>query len=183
MNEPVKNCPSCGDEFQAWVERCPDCDVPLAIGGGGKRASEDTRPELPPAGQLECVLIGGPWQTRGLAERLSEEGIACRVDAHPPETGIGTDGGVAAARFGQAGRGIHLGVYVLAADQLRATEISATFQAEAMPEVDGQEVPEPGTELDACPGCGEPLAEDATGCAECGLEFPELEADGGDPVR
>lgn len=176
MNEPVKNCPSCGDEFQTWVERCPDCDVPLTIGGGESTAAAAV--DLPPASQLECVLVGGPWQTRGLAERLSEEGIACRVDAHPPDTDIDTDGGAAAARFGQAGRGINLGVYVQQADRERATDLSAVFQAEGMPELDGHETPEPGTELDACPGCGEPLAADATGCAECGLEFPEIEAEG-----
>ncbi|MCP3986575.1 MAG: hypothetical protein GY723_19500 [bacterium] len=172
MNEPVKNCPSCGDEFQAWVERCPDCNVPLTIGGENTDAG-DTTPEFPPAHQLEKVLVGGPWQTRSLAERLSERGVPCRVDAYPPEAQIdsGADGG----SFGQAGHGIDLGVYVKAADLERATEISAELQAEGMPGLDGHEAPEPGTELDACPGCGEPLAADAPGCGECGLEFPEVE--------
>ncbi|MCP5057647.1 MAG: hypothetical protein GY937_13125 [bacterium] len=171
MNEPVKNCPSCGDEFQAWVERCPDCHVPLAVGGGDGAGAENLPPEFPPASQLEKVLVGGPWQTRSLADRLAEAGIACRVDSYPPESDLDTGGG---GSFGQAGRGIDMGVYVRAADHERALEIAEAFQTEGLPELDDHDTPEPGTELDACPGCGETLAPEATGCGECGLEFPEV---------
>ncbi len=175
MSDAVKICPSCGDEFQPWVELCPDCHVPLQMGSG--ESAPDVGSELPPPTELECVATGGPWQTRALAERLQEEGIGCRIDAYPPDTDIDTDGGNVAGRFGQAGRGVNLGVYVTRADQPRAAEIVADARTEELPELDGMEMPEPGSELDACPGCGEPLAADATGCSECGLEFPEFEAE------
>ncbi|MBW2242753.1 MAG: hypothetical protein JRH01_12285 [Deltaproteobacteria bacterium] len=178
MNESVKNCPSCGDEFQAWVERCPDCNIPLVIGGSGSAGAEKAAPEFPPASQLEKVLVGGPWQTRGLADRLAEAGIPCRVDSYPPDSELDTGGSAAAGNFGQGGRGIDLGVYVREADHERAIEIAAAYQTEGLPELDEHDTPEPGTELDACPGCGEPLAADATGCEECGLEFPEVGAEG-----
>ena len=32
----VKLCPQCGSEYQLWVERCLDCDVPLVHGREGQ---------------------------------------------------------------------------------------------------------------------------------------------------
>ena len=35
----VKVCPRCGGEYQSWVERCADCEVPLVLAGAGAGAA------------------------------------------------------------------------------------------------------------------------------------------------
>ena len=148
MTEIVKHCPSCRDEFQGWVERCPDCDVPLAVGEPG---AVETAPaaEMPPVSELELVASGDPWRARELAEHLQAGGIGCRVE------GGGERGG--------------LGVYVAARDLPEAVVLVQALQRESL----GEEADAEMAGADLCPGCEAPLAEDALECPSCGLAFPE----------
>jgi len=154
-----KYCPQCGDEFQNWAERCPDCDVALGFDRPTAAAAAPSE-ELPPARDLAPVFVGEPWQVRDPIATLGQAGIACRVDAYPP--GDIADSG---EHIGGFGAGTKVGVYVRPDDVAAVTAIDAewvrsTLAAEAA--------------LEHCPACDAPLAADATGCGECGLEFPEI---------
>ena len=153
-----KYCPQCGDEFQNWVEACPDCEVPL----GHERLDPKAQPagDLPPARELEAVFVGEPWQVREPVDSLAEAGIECRVDAFPP--GDFSDDG---AGIGSFGSGTRVAVYVRREDLARIASLDADWVRSTLAT---------DSELDACPGCSAPLAVDATACGECGLEFPEV---------
>ena len=165
-----KTCPACGSEFQAWVAQCPDCEVPLEIASG--EAPPRVPLELPHARELVPLERGDPWHLRELAERLQQAGLSCRSDAYPPYAQIRAParkrGPVAAVA------GPSFGLYVRREDVARAQQIRAEHLKESVP---GAEVltSEAGAVLTDCPACGEALAEGATSCASCGLEFPELE--------
>jgi len=159
-----KVCPSCGGEFQAWVTSCPDCGVALQLGG---EATLPVAPrELPPARELECIERGDPRALHEIAERLQAAGISCRIDAYPPDEPIRLGG--------KRGTGVAttFGLYVLRTDAEAATRVRTQHVRESLPETAGHEVAA-GTELSACPACGEPIADGAHECVACGLAFPE----------
>jgi hypothetical protein len=161
-----KTCPSCGDEFVPHIELCPDCRVPL-------RAAGENAPAAAPApeGALrEAVMLraGDVSELRELAERLTAAGIACAIDTDPP----GQNLGAATSRRAAAGAPARLALYVDADDAQAAVQIHHAWIAETVP--DSARAGEAGI-IDACPGCGEPLAVGAAACSSCGLEFPELQ--------
>ena len=165
-----KTCPGCRGEFQAWVTRCPDCDVTLVI-AVGEVARPVTR-ELPRASELVCVERGDPWHLRELAERLQQQGVSCRIDVYPPDAPIRPP-----ARRGSAAAGTQFGLYVRSEDLALAQQIRTEHLQRVVPDahtVSG----EANAVLADCPACGAPLEEGAASCASCGLEFPELGADG-----
>lgn len=164
-----KTCPECGGEFQAWVARCPDCDVALVVASG-----EVARPaprELPHASELVCVDRGDPWHLRELAERFQQQGVSCRIDVYPPDAAIRppTQRG--------AGVGTQFGLYVRAEDVALAQQLRAEHLKVVVPDAHALSG-EAGAALSDCPACGEPLDEGAARCASCGLEFPEHGTDG-----
>ncbi len=155
-----KYCPQCGDEFQNWAERCPDCDVALGFERPSAEGTATATSDLPPASELVPVFVGEPWQVHDPVGTLNTAAIPCRVDAYPP--GDISDSG---EHIGGFGAGTKVGVYVRQDDieavmQIDADWVRATLATEAA--------------LDACPACQAPLAEDAVGCNACGLEFPEI---------
>jgi hypothetical protein len=160
-----KTCPSCGDEFVAHVEQCPDCRVPL-------RAPGETPPASAPAEHAlaDAVLLraGETRDLRELAERLDAAGIACAIDTDPPGASVAAAG--AGARRG--GGAVRLALYVAARDAHTAARVHQAWVAEIVP--DSGSANDMGL-IDACPGCGEPLAPTSAACASCGLEFPELQ--------
>jgi hypothetical protein len=165
-----KVCPSCGGEFQQWVERCPDCAVPVGSGAPDAMTPARVGVELPPARELVCLQRGDPRVLHEVAERLQAAGLSCRIDAHPPEEPIRLGG-----RRG-AGVATPFGLYVLPADVEAAQRVRAQHARETLPDAEGYEVAA-GTELSACPACGEPIADAATSCDGCGLEFPDAGSD------
>jgi hypothetical protein len=165
-----KTCPECGGEFQAWVTRCPDCDVALVIASG-----EVARPaprELPHASELVCVERGDPWHLRELAERLQQQGLSCRIDVYPPDSAIRPP-----ARRGAGTSGAQFGLYVRAEDVALAQQLRSEHLKRVVPDAHALSG-EAGGVLSDCPACGAPLEETAVSCASCGLEFPEQGADG-----
>lgn len=163
-----KVCPSCGGEFQQWVTQCPDCAVALQIGGGPSLPAAAPR-ELPPARELVCIERGDPRALHEIAERLQVAGLSCRIDPYPPDEPIRPGG-----RRG-SGVATTFGLYVLPAEAEDATRLRTEHVRETLPEAAGYEVAA-GTELSACPACGEPLADAARECAACGLAFPDAES-------
>jgi hypothetical protein len=163
-----KICPSCGGEFQQWVTSCPDCAVPL------RAASADAPPpdpraaarEFPPARELVCIERGDPRALHEIAERLQAAGVSCRIDAYPPDEPIRLGG-----RRG-SGVATSFGIYVLPAEVDAATRLRTELVRESLPDAANLELAS-GSELSACPACGEPLADAARECAACGLAFPE----------
>jgi hypothetical protein len=166
-----KVCPSCGGEFQHWVSACPDCAVPLEIGGpgGGGAAVPPPAAEFPPASELTCLQRGDPYALHEIAERLQGAGISCRIDVHPPGEPIR-----AGARRG-AGVANTFGLYVRPEDAARAAAVREQHVRDSVPDAAGAEL---GAELSACPACGEPLPDGAAACTACGLEFPDANQEG-----
>jgi hypothetical protein len=163
-----KVCPSCAGEFQQWVTQCPDCAVPLQIGGPGggaaQTAARATAEEFPPAQELTCLQRGDPRALHEIAERLQASGVSCRIDAYPPGEPIR-----AGARRG-AGVATTFGLYVRPEDAAQAAAVREQYLRENVPDAEDSAL---GAELSACPACGEPLDDGAGACAACGLEFPD----------
>jgi hypothetical protein len=160
-----KICPAGHGEFQQRVTSCPDC-------GGALELATSAEPpvrvvaELPPAHALTCIERGAPRALLEIAEQLQQVGISCRIDVHPPEQQT--------RPAGRAAGGANLGLYVLPSEAERATQVRTQHIQRSMPELVGHEVAA-GTELSACPACGEALREAASECAACGLGFPDAE--------
>ena len=153
-----KYCPRCGDEFQNWVETCPDCEVALGFEKPDRRAGSAV--DLPAARHLQAIFVGEPWQVREPVDSLAAAAIPCRVDAFPP--GEFSDDGVGIGSFGA---GTRVGVYVREQDIPAIVALGEEWVRSTLATDD---------ELDACPACGAALVADATGCGDCGLEFPEI---------
>lgn len=161
-----QHCPQCGDEFQAWVTECPDCRVPL----GSTPAPASAAPivsSLPPLTELAAIAQGDPWELRALAEQLLDEGVSSLVEAYPPP------GGSADTAAAPRGHGTDLALYVEPTRAQRAADLVAAYRAERAGNFAASDAP--GTEYSTCPGCDDPIADDAAECPSCGLVFPEVE--------
>lgn len=165
-----KICPRGHGEFQPRLTSCPDCGAALQL-----TATVEPPPrvadELPPAHELSCVERGDPRALREIAELLQSAGLSCRIDAYPPDQPIrlgGPRGSGVATGFG---------LYVRHADVEPAKQLHTQYLRRTLPEATSHAVAA-GTELHECPACGEPLAEAARDCGECGLEFPEAGSEG-----
>jgi len=165
-----KICPAGHGEFQPQVTHCPDCGAALQLATSTEPVARVAF-ELPPAHELTCIERGDPRALHEIAARLQSAGLSCRIDAYPPEQPIQLGG-----RRG-SGVATTFGLYVLPADADEATRQRAHHLEQTLPEAANSSIAA-GTELNECPACGEPLAESARDCAECGLEFPEA---GGEP--
>jgi hypothetical protein len=160
-----KLCPDGHGEFQQRVTHCPDCGAALQLATSAEPPVRAVF-ELPPARELACIERGDPRVLHEIAGLLQTSGISCRIDAYPPDEPIRLGG-----RRG-SGVATTFGLYVLPGDAEAAKRLHTQHLHQSLPEAAGYEVTA-GTELHACPACGEPLAEAARDCAACGLEFPE----------
>jgi hypothetical protein len=160
-----KTCPQCGDEFVQHVESCPDCRVRLLAPGEAPPPRAAASTGATPSDAPVLLRRGTVMDLRDLGAQLAANGIAFAVDSDATT-------GSAAAHARAAGREVQLALYVHEADAPAAARVAQAWVVANVP--DAEHV-EPGTALDACPGCGEPLPEEAAACASCGLEFPPLE--------
>ena len=168
MTALPKICPSCGAEYQPWVDQCKDCGCALehpSTAPAPAASAVPRGPELPPAHELVCLRVGDPWLVREAAEALSDAGIACRVDVYPPA------GTAVASEQRSTGLASRLGLYVRPQDAEVAARVEHEHQLLRTPDAP-PDLTAPGQALDACPACGASLAETAESCGECGLEFP-----------
>ena len=152
-----------------WATECTDCRVPLDLGPAEGLAPE--APETRPAPALEDLVllsVGEPWALSALAEALQARGISSQIDTHP----LGAK--IAADPRGTRRDPVRLGVYVGRGDLDSAREVAAEYTASLLPDAGAGES---FTDPTVCPACGEPTPENATACASCGLEFPELPSD------
>jgi hypothetical protein len=166
-----KVCARCGQEYQSWATECTDCRVPLDLAPGEALASgESLAPETRTISSLVDLVVlrlGEPRSLQVLAESLQDHGISSQIDTYP----LGSD--MAASRPSLRGQAARLGLYVGRADVDAAREIAEELAAQSVPDAAGEAFSEPGV----CPACGEPTPENATACAACGLEFPEVPAE------
>lgn len=151
-------CPSCHEEFTLLVAECAHCGIALV--SPGERPDDGLLEDFPDTNELDCVRVGPlPW-TRALSEKLSEAGIAHRVQ---PDTRTEAEGGIDRSRFG--GEDLY-GTWVepdeLDAAQAIDTAIFAPLEADLEPEA---------SEGETCPACGGSLAVDSAQCPDCGLSF------------
>jgi hypothetical protein len=158
MEYDYRICPSCEEEFTLTATECPDCRVSLVFPDA--EAGSNPPPEFPETAELKCVRVGPlPW-TRALSEKLTEVGIAHRVE---PDTRTEEQGGVDPRRFG--GESLY-GTWVrpeeAEAAQSIDAEIFAPLEVESAPDAQDDET---------CPACGSGLSTDSMACADCGLSF------------
>jgi hypothetical protein len=163
-----KVCPACHQEYQRWVVVCSECNVPLTS------PEEAASPvgSLPPVTCLALLKIEGPWYLQELAELLQHNGISSRIDAGPPSSPGG--GPEVGPRAGSRGAASRLGIYVRAEDLETANEIAEEFATSRQRDVP---ISVANPDASACPACGGRIPEAAVSCAECGLEFPEMEVE------
>jgi len=164
-----KYCPSCGAEYQHTASECADCRVALVHEVPVPSAPPITAKGVLPAVQdLSLCSTGTGDQVEELAELLQAAGISSRIDSHPP--GVPLSAGPRQMFGFQTSRlGLYvLGLYVRPEDLEEAQRIVEQRKAEKL-EASPAAV---GTELEACPGCGARIPQDAESCLECGLEFP-----------
>ena len=116
-----------------------------------------------------CIERGDPRALHEIAERLQEAGLSCRIDTYPPDEPIRLGG--------KRGSGVAttFGLYVLPGRGRGRDAAAHGHVRETLPEAAGYEVAA-GTELSACPACGEAFADAALECAACGLAFPDAES-------
>jgi len=160
-----KVCRSCGQEYQMWASECSDCRVPLHLTPGEELAPE-TRP-VPVLEDLALLRLGDAWELQALAEALQHRGVSSQIDTHPLGAAIGA--GPRSAR----GEPVRLGIYVGSAQLDAARAFADEHFARELGESGAAEATQ---DPNACPACGEPTPENAPVCAECGLEFPEVDA-------
>ena len=158
MDHEYRICPSCEEEFTLTATECPDCRVSLVF--PGVEEAPEVAPAFPQKDELECVRVGPlPW-TRALSDKLTEAGIAHRVE---PDTRSEEEGGVDPRRFG--GEDLY-GTWVRPEEAEAAgaidAEVFAPLEVERAPEAMGDET---------CPACGAALPADAMTCPDCGLSF------------
>ena len=158
MDQDYRICPSCEEEFTLAATECPDCHVGLVA--PGEQAAPEAPPVFPETSELHCVRVGPlPW-TRALSDKLTEAGIAHRVE---PDTRTEAEGGVDPRHFG--GEDLY-GTWVRPEESESAggidAQLFAPLEVEQAPDAMGDE---------ACPACGAVLAADALECSDCGLSF------------
>jgi hypothetical protein len=110
---------------------------------------------------------GDAAELREIGERLAARGVRVVVDADSAGQRL-----TSPTRGGAAVRGGQLAIYVEEADLPEASLALREWMLASVPGAAGAQL---GGPIDACPGCGEPLATDAVACTSCGLEFPPLE--------
>ncbi len=174
-----KTCPSCSAEYLPHVSDCPSCHVALEHGSAAEFDTNDGRelarvvkaPE--PVALTEPVMLrgGDVAELREIAERLTDAEVICAIDTDPPGARIA--GSQRVSRQGNSGREVRLAIYVERTDRAAAVAVLEAWMADTVP--DAERALATGA-LDRCPGCDEPLAPSAAGCASCGLEFPEMQA-------
>jgi len=157
MNLPPKICPRCGEEYVHTATTCVECNVPLGL----EAPPEDPAFELPPSEELVALRNAEvPW-IEGLAHALAEAGVPSRVELPRREDDSVQSRGLGAIRCT---------IFIRPEDGPVATRIDAEFARTQVPDLPDANAGEWG-ESDACPGCGNALASDATECPECGLAF------------
>lgn len=158
----VAVCPRCEAEYLATATECVECGVALVhpeqLAGSGVE-------DLPPASELTCIRAASIAWTRALSDRLSEAGIAHRVEAIRGDEDDDDDSVRSRPNFR-----LPCGVYVHPDDVAAAAEIDAAFMRSQIPDLpDGHEISGGGADAEACPACGERVGPDARECPGCGL--------------
>ena len=174
-----KTCPRCSAEYLPHVSDCPSCHVALQHGSAAEFDAKDQRKFTRVVEAREPVALTEPVMLRGgdvaelreIAERLTDAGVMCAIDTDPPGARIA--GSQRVLSQGNSGRDARLAIYVERTDHAAAVSVLEAWMTDTVP--DAQHALATGA-LDRCPGCDEPLAPSAAGCASCGLEFPEMQA-------
>ncbi|TMA35109.1 MAG: hypothetical protein E6J87_04650 [Deltaproteobacteria bacterium] len=162
-----KVCAQCGQEYQSWATECSDCRVPLDLAPGEVLAPE-TRP-VPALEDLVLLRVGDAWELQALAEALQHRGVPSQIDTHPLGARISAD--PRATRRDP----VRLGIYVGRDELDIARDVAAEHVASQLPDTGaGESFSDPNV----CPACGEPTPDNASACAACGLEFPEVPSEG-----
>jgi predicted amidophosphoribosyltransferase len=163
--DPVKLCPQCGSEYQMWVERCLDCEVPLVHGreGEGAVVAAPTLEldELPYPNECVPLRYAPPRWIARLSADLDEAGIRHWVS--PPKWRRDPYLLVLPADQEAA----------MAIDQLRY-EMEMPAMTHAMDErarfgPPRRKPAEYDPEMKVCPSCGGEYQLWAEKCADCGV--------------
>ncbi|HYH47895.1 MAG TPA: zinc ribbon domain-containing protein [Thermoanaerobaculia bacterium] len=188
---PHKVCPECGSQFQTWVERCVDCEVPLitpeeaAARAANAQVEDDDGwdDDEDEAGGQELVLLRAEKVTwiRRLASSLTSAGIPFHIEPGKP------GGEPSLALYVdpedlEAAQRIDMAIY-------RREVLGEDGPGEDLPAVPGRaaraarsersERPAVDSATKVCPSCGGEYQAWAQSCADCGVP---LVAAGAEPA-
>lgn len=146
----MRHCPACDAQFPDEHDACVHCGAPLG---------DDS------AAGFVLLASLDPFESRQLLDRLAEAEVAFAVlndrDARARSVGRGRPGSFAGVN-----------VFVHPDQHARASALHQQMVRESLPDLPEDFAAE-AMDPDSCPACASPLAEDASSCAECGLEFPD----------
>ena len=152
-------CPRCRCEYFGRVVECADCGVALVP----EHALAASQPgELPPVSELTCVRASAVGWAQGLSLRLSEAGIAHRIEAVPDE------GGSESVR-GEPDALLPYGVWVREEELAAAREVDEDFLRSQIPDLPEDLSAQEAVGDDQCPACGMAVSSDTEECPDCGL--------------
>lgn len=158
----VAVCPRCEAEYLATAIECVECGVALVH---PEQLASAAVQDLPPASELTCIRAASIAWTRALSERLSDAGIAHRVEAIRGDADDDDD-----AVRNRPNYRLPCGVYVRPEDVAAAAQIDAAFMRSQIPDLpDGHEISGGSQDAEACPACGERVGLGARECPGCGL--------------
>lgn len=168
MNDHVRVCRDCGEEYRPEIVRCADCGGELEDRRAGEEARRDAAPAEPPdaelAGQHTLFVTARATDLVPMVERLREAQIECRLGEQPGA---------------QKGAPPRYAIVVPEADAQRALAAVTDLVA---PHTDAADVHAVEARFDKeqgylqCPACGAAPPRGATECPECGLGLGGEEA-------
>jgi predicted amidophosphoribosyltransferase len=162
----VKLCPQCGSEYQMWMERCLDCDVPLVHGregeGAAKVAPKLELDELPYPNECVPLRSAPPDWIAGLSEDLDEAGIRHWVS--PPKWRSDPILLVLPADL-EAAQAIDQQRYAMEMPDL----MQEHYQEARIGRPPQRKPAEYDLEVKVCPSCGDEYQLWAEKCVDCGV--------------
>lgn len=168
MNQHVRVCRECGEEYRPEIVRCADCGGELEDRYPGDEPKPKAEPELPAEPELVGyrVLFATARATDlvPMAERLREAAIDCRLAEQPGVAKEAPPRYALLVRDGDARKALEAVTDLIAPHQ-DAADVHA---------VETRFDPERG--YVQCPACGTAPPPGATECPECGLGLGGEEA-------
>jgi ribosomal protein L40E len=168
VNEHVRVCRDCGEEYRPEIVRCADCGGELEDRYPGDapvpKVAQDPAPETELAGYRVLFMTARATDLVPMADRLQQVAIECRLAEQPGTVKDAPPRYAILVREGDA-RGALAAVTDLIAPHEDAADVHA---------VETRFDPEKG--YLQCPACGASPPPGATECPECGLGLGGEEA-------
>ena len=170
IDDNLKYCPRCQEEYRAEIETCVDCNITLLSGVDMKAllaekvvARNKGSMEIKPDDELVDIRRGALLQMKELQNLLAQHGLPALVVKDEQGCGQGCCGPELLLRVRRAD--IQAVITVLEEEHIRTTALHAhdTSHANAVFNTHAEQA--------TCPACGNTFPTSQTTCPDCGLCF------------